>query len=64
MHIAQNQQLRTNDPPPKIKHFDNPDPELSWEQAFAYCRAQRKPVAAKINGERWTLFPSGAAERC
>lgn len=46
-----------------MREFNEPDPNLSWEQAFNFCRRKNAPMTVVINGERWTIFPSGEAKK-
>lgn len=39
------------------KQFDD------FSTAFDYCREADKPVAVRVGGERWKLYPSGQVKR-
>lgn len=43
----------------QTQHFNNADPDQSWQQAWNYCKRQQRAVTVVINGEKWTLSPMG-----
>ena len=45
----------------QTQHFNDPDPYMSWKQAWVYCRRMNQAVSVVINGEHWTLSPDGEA---